>query len=102
MRISLLALLVIPGLSLGFHSARAQEPQVATIRVGIIGLDTSHVPAFTKIFNSAAAGGELGGIKVVAGYPGGTDYPPSRDRVAKFTEQVRGMGVAIVNTIPEL
>ncbi len=69
---------------------------------GIIGLDTSHVPAFTKLFNNPKADGDLAGIKVVAGYPGGTDMPASKDRVAKFTEQVRGMGVEIVDSIPKL
>jgi len=38
----------------------------------------------------------------VAGYPGGTDIPASRDRVAMFTEQLRGMGVEIVDTVPKL
>lgn len=73
-----------------------------TIRAGMIGLDTSHVPAFTKLFNDPNAKGELAGIRIVAGYPGGTDFPPSRDRVQRFTEQLRGMGVEIVATIPEL
>jgi hypothetical protein len=68
----------------------------------MIGLDTSHVPAFAKIFNSAKATGDLAGIKVVAGYPGGTDIPASRDRVKGFTEQLRGMGIEIVTTIPQL
>jgi len=68
----------------------------------MIGLDTSHVPAFAKLFNDSKAPGELAGIRVVAGYPGGTDMPASRDRVAKFTEQLRGMGVEIVPTIPAL
>ncbi len=79
-------------------------PAQEVLRAGIIGLDTSHVPAFTRIFNSAVADnqGDLGGIKVVVGYPGGTDFPASRDRVARFTEQVRGMGLEIVQTIPEL
>src|SRR5205823_4340287 len=45
---------------------------------------------------------ELAGIRVVAGYPGGTDIPASRDRVGKFTEQLRGMGIEIVDTIPKL
>jgi hypothetical protein len=72
------------------------------LRAGIVGLDTSHVPAFTKLFNSPKADGDLAGIKVVAGYPGGTDMPASRDRVAKFTEQMKGMGVEIVDTIPKL
>lgn len=84
-------------------SAHAQEKgQAKIIRAGMIGLDTSHVPAFTKIFNSDKADGDLAGIKVVVGYPGGTDIPASRDRVAKFTEQMRGMGVEIVDTIPQL
>jgi predicted dehydrogenase len=68
----------------------------------MIGLDTSHVPAFAELFNNPKAAGDLAGIRVVAGYPGGTDMPASRDRVAKFTEQVRGMGIEIVPTIPAL
>ena len=68
----------------------------------MIGLDTSHVPAFAKIFNNPKATGEVAGIRIVAGYPGGTDIPASRDRVAKFTEQLRDMGIEIVDTIPKL
>ena len=72
------------------------------LRVGIVGLDTSHVPAFTKIFNDPSAEGDLAGAEVVVGYPGGTDMPASADRVERFTEQVREMGLEIVATIPEL
>jgi predicted dehydrogenase len=72
------------------------------IRAGMIGLDTSHVPAFAKIFNNAKDDSELAGIKIVAGYPGGTDLPASRDRVKGFTEQLRGMGIEIVDSIPQL
>ena len=78
------------------------QPQPKPLRAGIIGLDTSHVPAFTKLFNDSKAEGDLAGITIVAGYPGGTDMPASKDRVAKFTEQVKGMGVEIVDTIPQL
>jgi hypothetical protein len=94
-----LALLMIFCLT-GLAGAQAQE--APTIRAGMIGLDTSHVPAFTRIFKDAKADSELAGIKVVAGYPGGTDLPASRDRVARFTEQVQGMGVEIVDSIPKL
>lgn len=80
---------------------RAQET-LKPLRAGIVGLDTSHVPAFTKLFNNPKSDGELAGITVVAGYPGGTDMPASRDRVAKFTAQVKGMGVEIVDSIPAL
>jgi predicted dehydrogenase len=85
-------------LFLGTAAQAAEHP----LRVGMIGLDTSHVPAFTKVFNNANNTGDLAGIRVVAGYPGGTDIPASRDRVQGFTEQLRKMGVEIVNTIPAL
>ena len=81
-------------------NARGADP--VPIRVGMIGLDTSHVPAFAKIFNSPKATGDLAGFKVVVGYPGGTDIPASRDRVKGFTEQLRGMGIEIVDSIPQL
>ena len=80
----------------------AQESAPPLLRAGIIGLDTSHVPAFTKLFNDPKAVGDLAGIRIVAGYPGGTDMPASKDRVAKFTEQIREMGVEIVESIPQL
>lgn len=91
----------LSGLLLAFAvNARAAEP--APLRAGMIGLDTSHAPAFAKLFNSPTATGDLAAIRVVAGYPGGTDIPASRDRVGKFTEQLRGMGIEIVASIPEL
>ncbi len=68
----------------------------------MIGLDTSHVPAFAKIFNNPKATGDIAGIRIVAGYPGGTDIPASRDRVKGFTEQLRGMNIEIVDSIPKL
>src|SRR5690606_28193442 len=80
----------------------AEESEKPVLRAGMIGLDTSHVPAFTKIFNGPNAKGDLAGIRVVAGYPGGTDIPASRDRVAGFTKQLDDMGVEIVESIPEL
>src|SRR5216110_4133805 len=81
-------------------NARSADP--GPLRAGMIGLDTSHVPAFAKIFNNPKATGDLAGIRIVAGYPGGTDIPASRDRVKGFTEQLRGMGIEIVDTIPKL
>lgn len=81
------------------HAVAEETP---SIRVGMIGLDTSHVPAFARFFNGPKLQGDLAGIRVVAAYPGGTDFPPSRDRVAMFTEQIRGMGIEIVDNIPAL
>jgi predicted dehydrogenase len=87
---------------LGAPPAPEASGPATTIRAGMIGLDTSHVPEFARIFNRAKPDSELAGIKVVAGYPGGTDLPASRDRVGKFTEQLRGMGIEIVDSIPKL
>ena len=95
MKLALLTLLALA-------TTAFSQDNLKPLRAGIIGLDTSHVPAFTKLFNNPKADGDLVGIKIVAGYPGGTDMPASKDRVAKFTEQVKGMGVEIVETIPQL
>ncbi|HJT31079.1 MAG TPA: Gfo/Idh/MocA family oxidoreductase [Pirellulales bacterium] len=74
------------------------------IRVGIIGLDTSHVTAFTSVLNNPEAAGDLAGVKVVAGFPGGSpDLPDSRNRVEKFTSELRDKyGVEIVDSIEAL
>jgi predicted dehydrogenase len=73
------------------------------LRVGIIGLDTSHVIAFTKAINDPKPHAGLESLKIVAAYPGGSkDLPASWDRVEKYTQQVKEMGVEIVDTIPAL
>ncbi|NBX60119.1 MAG: gfo/Idh/MocA family oxidoreductase, partial [Opitutaceae bacterium] len=41
------------------------------MRLGIIGLDTSHVPAFTKTFNDPKDPGYVPGGRVVAAFKGG-------------------------------
>ncbi len=74
-----------------------------SLRAGIIGLDTSHVTAFTSAFNDPQAGDDLGGIKVAAAFPGGSkDIPDSKDRIEGFTKDVQKMGVEIVDSIDEL
>lgn len=72
-------------------------------RVGIIGLDTSHSIAFTKEMNSGNASSEFGGYKVVAAYPQGSiDIQSSVERIPGYIEQVKKMGVEIVDSIPAL
>jgi len=81
----------------------AEEPaEPKQLRAGIIGLDTSHVMAFTNLFQDPKAEGYRGRIRVVAGYPGGTDIPASKDRVGKITEELRTAGAEIVDSIPAL
>ena len=83
-------------------AVQAQEAGKA-IRVGIIGLDTSHVVAFTKLLNDPQASGDLAGVRVVAAYPAGSpDIPSSADRLEGFTTAVEKMGVEIVDSIEAL
>lgn len=73
------------------------------LRMGILGLDTSHVGAFTRILHGPDATAEMQQVRVVAGFPGGNpNFPLSRDRVQGFTQELREMGVAIVESIPGL
>jgi hypothetical protein len=73
------------------------------MRAGIIGLDTSHVSAFTKLFNDPKSTGDIADVKIVAAFPGGSqDIPSSRDRIAGFTKELSGLGVEMVDSIPAL
>lgn len=67
------------------------------LRIGLIGLDTSHAVAFTGLLNDPDAEHHIPGGKVVAAYPGGTaDWPLSSSRVEGYTQQLRDdFGVAI-------
>lgn len=83
----------------GSAAARGAEP----LRVGMIGLDTSHAPAFTKLLNDPAAPEELAGCRVVVATPQGSpDLQASAARVERFTQEVGDLGVEIVDTIDEL
>ncbi|MEY4813783.1 MAG: hypothetical protein RLZZ162_856, partial [Verrucomicrobiota bacterium] len=81
---------------------RAADP--APLRLGIIGLDTSHVIAFTKTFNDPTAPNHVPGGKVVAAFKGGSpDIESSASRVDGYTKElVEKYGVKIYATIAEL
>ena len=76
----------------------------ADLRIGIIGTDTSHVPAFTKLINDPTSPDHIPGGKVVAAFKGGSpDVESSHTRVEKFAEEIRTKyGVEIVPSIEEL
>ncbi len=71
------------------------------LRIGIIGLDTSHVVAFTSILNDDSRPDHVAGGRVVAAYRGGSDdIASSYERLDKFTEQLKTeFGVTIYDTI---
>jgi predicted dehydrogenase len=77
----------------------------ADLRVGIIGTDTSHVPAFTQMLNNdPAAADHIPGARVVAAFKGGSkDVENSANRVDGFAATIHDKwGVEIVPDIPTL
>jgi len=75
----------------------------AQMKIGIIGLDTSHSIAFTKFINGADKKEEYKDFQIVAAYPyGSKSIKSSYNRIPGYIEQVKEMGVEIVSSIPEL
>jgi hypothetical protein len=70
----------------------------AQIRIGIVGTDTSHVPAFTRAFNDAKSPDHVPGARVVAAFKAGSpDVESSRTRVEGFAKEIsEKYGVEIV------
>ena len=72
------------------------------IKVGIVDFDTSHVVQFTKRMNHIDIDEDqwVEGAKVVAGCPCESRHSP--ERVPEYTEQLKGMGVEIVDKPEDL
>jgi predicted dehydrogenase len=85
-------------------TANSVEGQTQTMKIGLIGLDTSHVPAFTKLLNDPNDPNHVPGARVLAAFKGGSpDVESSRTRVDRFTAEVQEKwGVEIVGSIEEL
>ena len=82
---------------------RLLADETRTMRIGIIGLDTSHVPAFSKEFNQEPPAEEMRNCRVVAAYPfGSRDIESSTSRIPKYTAEVEAMGIEVVDSIPAL
>lgn len=74
------------------------------LKIGMIGLDTSHVAAFAKIFQHEEDPFYLPGAgRILKAYPGGSRlFSESWTRVEKFTQIMRESGAEIVESIAEL
>ena len=92
----------LAALALVLLAVRAEAAE--DLRLGMIGLDTSHVIAFTKVLNDPQAKEHVAGGKVVAAFAGGSpDIESSASRLDGYTRQLREQfGVQIVPTIEEL
>lgn len=77
---------------------------VGELRIGIIGFDTSHVPAFTRLLNDPTDPFHVSGGRVVCGYPSfSPDLRASYSRVEGFKREVtEKWGVDLVTSIDEL
>ncbi|HEX7862308.1 MAG TPA: Gfo/Idh/MocA family oxidoreductase [Verrucomicrobiae bacterium] len=89
-------LALVAGVSACIHSAE--------LKIGLIGLDTSHVTAFTELLNNPTNKNHVPGAKVIAAFKGGSpDIESSRTRIDGYTTQLQQKyGVRILPTIEEL
>jgi len=79
-------------------SARAAE-----LRIGMIGLDTSHVVQYLNIVNDPKHKDHVPGGRIVAAFKGGSpDVEASRTRVDGFTKTAIERGVKMYDTIEEM
>jgi hypothetical protein len=103
--LSLMSLTITGSLILSVLS----PPQAATqtsapLRVGMIGLDTSHVQRFTELLNDPSHHDHVPGARVIAAFKGGSpDMEQSATRIERFTAEVRDKWkVELVGSIEEL
>jgi len=89
------------GVVIGLALAVAGRAPAAELRLGMIGLDTSHATAFTKLLNDPTDKAHVAGARVGAAFKGGSpDLPSSWNRVPEYTAEVTNKwGVKIYDDI---
>lgn len=96
LRIVLLLVLVGAG-----HGVRVDGAIAKELRVGIIGLDTSHAIEFTRIVNAKEpSDSQFDGCRITVAYPQGSyDIESSTSRIAGYTKEIQSFGVEIVDSV---
>ncbi len=93
-------------LTLIIPSKAEDKKAPAELKIGIIGLDTSHATAFAGMLNKEEAKKEdsvFKNARVIAIYKQGSyDIESSISRVPDYTKKTAALGVIFVNTIDEL
>ena len=83
--------------------AEVPAEELKKLRAGIIGLDTSHVVAFSQILNDPDPKPDVANCRIVAAYPKGSpDIESSVSRVPGYITEVQKHGVEIVDSIDAL
>ena len=99
MRIFLFASFAIT-LSALFTGDTFADEAAKPMRIGMIGLDTSHCLAFAELLNKQEPDPEVAGFRVVLVYPKGSpDIESSVTRVPAYTEKIKALGVEICNDL---
>ncbi|MBE6368928.1 MAG: gfo/Idh/MocA family oxidoreductase [Lentisphaerae bacterium] len=76
---------------------------MSELKIGMIGLDTSHVTAFVDLLNDKSHEFHVPGCQVVKAFPGGSaKFSLSANRVEGFTEELKKRNVEIVDSIEAL
>ena len=95
----------LTAMAMGFENPLPKHDKILSndIRIGIIGLDTSHSIAFTRSLNAADAPDRYRGFRVTAAFPNGsTEIASSMSRIPGYIEEVKKLDVMIVDSIAEL
>lgn len=100
----LLTCLFLSSILLFLFPSTAMAEENGLMRIGIIGLDTSHVPAFTKEFHrEPVSDPALENFRVVAAYPhGSADIESSVSRIPTYTAEVKSLGVEVCESIAQM
>jgi len=81
----------------------AQEAKTKPLRAGMVGLTTSHVPAFASLLNDPNAAGPLADVVVTAAVPGGMpDNASGWPRREGYTQKMRELGATIYDSMEEM
>ncbi|MBN2642357.1 MAG: Gfo/Idh/MocA family oxidoreductase [Victivallales bacterium] len=73
------------------------------LKIGMVGLDTSHCPAFVNLLNDKNNQFHIPNCEIVKAFPGGSEnFSLSKSRIDQFTKDVQNKNVEIVEDIDSL
>ncbi|MDX2246307.1 MAG: Gfo/Idh/MocA family oxidoreductase [Bacteroidia bacterium] len=96
---------VSTGVALGVspYLLQIQAMDITEKSIGVIGLDTSHSVAFSKIINQATGDSPLAGFRVTHAYSQGSmDIESSVSRIPGYTEEIKKLGVVVESSLESM
>ena len=79
------------------------EPATTPLHFGLVGVDSSHAPAVTRLLGGGVTGA-VPGATITAAWKGeaARDFPPGRDRIDPLAREVAELGVPFCGTPEEV